>query len=247
MKYNLKKKIEQNMKTRGESIMKKNKVILLTALLTASLCGCAKGEKPSMENTIVQETVTESALSEKSNKETIEETEKDSVQETKNSSISEDFKEHYNEITIDGKTLKLPISYKEFVDAGFDVQSTYLDTIYKRERTGGSACWKEGENSFFAVEISQNRSDDDIDITKGDIVSFTWDRMSWGGQNVTFYGGINAESTREEVAAVLEEISSDEESASYEIFLDEDKTMGIYVLFLGDELTTVNLYTDYTE
>ncbi len=247
MKYNLKKKIEQNMKTRGESIMKKNKVILLTALLTASLCGCAKGEKPSMENTIVQETVTESALSEKSDKETIEETEKDSVQETKNSSISEDFKEHYNEITIDGKTLKLPISYKEFVDAGFDVQSTYLDTIYKRERTGGSACWKEGENSFFAVEISQNRSDDDIDITKGDIVSFTWDRMSWGGQNVTFYGGINAESTREEVAAVLEEISSDEESASYEIFLDEDKTMGIYVLFLGDELTTVNLYTDYTE
>ena len=247
MKYNLNKKIEQNMKTRGESIMKKNKVILLTALLTASLCGCAKGEKPSMENTIVQETVTESALSEKSDKETIEETEKDSVQETKNSSISEDFKEHYNEITIDGKTLKLPISYKEFVDAGFDVQSTYLDTIYKRERTGGSACWKEGENSFFAVEISQNRSDDDIDITKGDIVSFTWDRMSWGGQNVTFYGGINAESTREEVAAVLEEISSDEESASYEIFLDEDKTMGIYVLFLGDELTTVNLYTDYTE
>lgn len=247
MKYNLKKKIEQNMKTRGESIMKKNKVILLTALLTASLCGCAKGEKPSMENTIVQETVTESARSEKSDKETIEETEKDSVQETKNSSISEDFKEHYNEITIDGKTLKLPISYKEFVDAGFDVQSTYLDTIYKRERTGGSACWKEGENSFFAVEISQNRSDDDIDITKGDIVSFTWDRMSWGGQNVTFYGGINAESTREEVAAVLEEISSDEESASYEIFLDEDKTMGIYVLFLGDELTTVNLYTDYTE
>lgn len=238
---------ESTYKAKGEKIMKKNKVILLTALLVASLCGCAKGEKPSMENTIVQETVTESARSEKSDKETIEETEKDSVQETKNSSISEDFKEHYNEITIDGKTLKLPISYKEFVDAGFDVQSTYLDTIYKRERTGGSACWKEGENSFFAVEISQNRSDDDIDITKGDIVSFTWDRMSWGGQNVTFYGGINAESTREEVAAVLEEISSDEESASYEIFLDEDKTMGIYVLFLGDELTTVNLYTDYTE
>lgn len=227
--------------------MKKNKVILLTALLTASLCGCAKEEKPSTENIIVQETVTESARSEKSDKETVEETEKDSVQETKNSSISEDFKEHYNEITIDGKTLKLPISYKEFVDAGFDVQSTYLDTIYKRERTGGSACWKEGENSFFAVEISQNRSDDDIDITKGDIVSFTWDRMSWGGQNVTFYGGINAESTREEVAAVLDEISSDEDSASYELFLDEDKTMGIYVLFLGDELTTVNLYTDYEE
>lgn len=225
--------------------MKKNKVILLTALLATFFCGCAKEEKPSIENTTIQKTVAESTLSEKPNMETAEETE--SVQEAENSSISEDFKEHYNEITIDGKTLKLPISYKEFVDAGFDVQSTYLDTIYKRERTGGSACWKEGENSFFAVEISQNRSDDDIDITKGDIVSFTWDRMSWGGQNVTFYGGINAESTREEVAAVLEEISSDEESASYEIFLDEDKTMGIYVLFLGDELTTVNLYTDYTE
>lgn len=77
-------------------------------------------------------------------------------------------------------------------------------------------------------------------------MSFTWDIMSGEGVDVTFYGGINPESTREEVAAVLNEISSDEDSASYELFLDEDKTMGIYVLFLGDELTTVNLYTDYT-
>lgn len=238
---------ESTYKAKGEKIMKKNKVILLTALLVASLCGCAKEEKPSTENTIIQETVAESALSEKPATETAKETEKESVQEAKNSNISEDFKEHYNEITIDGKTLKLPISYKEFIDAGFDVQSTYLDTIYKRERTGGSACWKEGENSFFAVEISQNRSDDDIDIAEGDIMSFTWDIMSGEGVDVTFYGGINPESTREEVAAVLNEISSDEDSASYELFLDEDKTMGIYVLFLGDELTTVNLYTDYTE
>lgn len=238
---------ESTYKAKGEKIMKKNKVILLTALLVASLCGCAKEEKPSTENTIIQETVTESALSEKSDKETVEETEKDSVQETKNSSISEDFKEHYNEITIDGKTLKLPISYKEFVDAGFDVQSTYLDTIYKRERTGGSACWKEGENSFFAVEISQNRSDDDIDIAEGDIMSFTWDRRSCGGQNVTFYGGINADSTREEVAALLNETYVDEDEAAYKLYLNENETMGIYVLFLGDELTTVSLYTDYIE
>lgn len=234
------------MKTRGESIMKKNKVILLTALLTVSLCGCAKGEKPSMENTIVQETVAES-LSEKPDAETAKETEKEPVQEAENSGISEDFKEHYNEITIDGKTLKLPISYKEFADAGFDVQSTYLDTIYKRERTGGSACWKEGENSFFAVEISQNRSDDDIDIAEGDIMSFTWDRRSCGGQNVTFYGGINADSTREEVAALLNETYVDEGEAAYKLYLNENETMGIYVLFLGDELTTVSLYTDYTE
>ena len=89
------------------------------------LCGCAKEEKPSTENTIIQETVAESALSEKPATETAKETEKESVQEAKNSNISEDFKEHYNEITIDGKTLKLPISYKEFIDAGFDVQSTY--------------------------------------------------------------------------------------------------------------------------
>lgn len=238
---------ESTYKAKGENAMKKNKMILLTALLATSLCGCAMGEKPLIENTTVQETVAKSTSSEKPNEETIEKAEKESAQETENSSINEDFKEHYSEITVDGKTLKLPISYKEFVDAGFDVRSTYLDTIYKRERTGGSACWKTGENSFFAVDISQNSSDEKINVTEGDIVSFTWDRMSWGGQNVTFYGGINAESTREEVAAVLNEINSDEDSASYELFLDEDKTMGIYVLFLGDELTTVNLYTDYEE
>lgn len=227
--------------------MKKNKVILLTALLTASLCGCAKEEKPSTENIIVQETVTESARSEKSDKETVEETEKDSVQEAENSGISEDFKEHYNEITIDGKTLKLPISYKEFIDAGFEMQSTYKDVVHRKQPIGGTACWKNAENNFFAVDINQNSSDEKINVTEADISSLTWDSMSCKGVNITFYGGINAESTREEVAAVLDEISSDEDSASYELFLDEDKTMGIYVLFLGDELTTVNLYTDYTE
>ncbi len=227
--------------------MKKKKIVLLPALLTAILCGCAKEEKPSTENTIIQETVTESALSEKPDKETVEETEKDSVQETKNSSISEDFKEHYNEITIDGKTLKLPISYKEFVDAGFKIQSVYRDAVYKKEHINATACWENAESNFFAVDISQNKNDEAIQVTEGDIVSFTWDRMSWGGQNVTFYGEINAESTREEVAAVLNEISSDENSASYELFLDENRMMGLRVLFLGDELTTVNLYTDYTE
>lgn len=226
--------------------MKKKKVILAT-LLATSLCGCAKEEKPSTENAIIQETVAESTLSEKPDKETTEETEKESVQEAENSSISEDFKEHYNEITIDGKTLKLPISYKEFVDAGFEMQSTYKDVVHRKQPIGGTACWENGESNFFAVDISQNSNNEKIDVTEGDIVSFTWDRMSWGGQNVTFYGGINAESTREEVAAVLNEISSDEDSASYELFLDEDKTMGIYVLFLEDELTTVNLYTDYTK
>lgn len=225
--------------------MKKNKMILLTALLATFFCGCAKEEKPSIENTTIQKTVAESTLSKKPNMETAEETE--SVQEAENSSISEDFKEHYNEITIDGKTLKFPISYKEFVDAGFEIQSTYKDVVHRKQPIGGTACWKNGENNFFAVDINQNSSDEKINVTEADITSFTWDIMSGEGVDVTFYGGINPESTREEVAAILNEISSDEDSASYELFLNEDKTMGIYVLFLGDELTTVNLYTDYTE
>ena len=225
--------------------MKKNKMILLTALLATFFCGCAKEEKPSIENTTIQKTVAESTLSKKPNMETAEETE--SVQEAENSSISEDFKEHYNEITIDGKTLKFPISYKEFVDAGFEIQSTYKDVVHRKQPIGGTACWENGENNFFAVDISQNSSDEKINVTEADITSFTWDIMSGEGVDVGFYGGINPESTREEVAAILNEISSDEDSASYELFLNEDKTMGIYVLFLGDELTTVNLYTDYTE
>ena len=159
--------------------MKKNKVILLTALLATFFCGCAKEEKPSIENTTIQKTVAESTLSEKPNMETAEETE--SVQEAENSSISEDFKEHYNEITIDGKTLKLPISYKEFVDAGFEMQSTYKDVVHRKQPIGGTACWKNGENNFFAVDINQNSSDEKINVTEADITSFTWDIMSGGG------------------------------------------------------------------
>lgn len=49
----------------------------------------------------------------------------------KRGKISEDFKEHYNEITIDGKTLKFPISTKEFKEAGFDIQSMYRDILQR--------------------------------------------------------------------------------------------------------------------
>lgn len=226
----------------------KKRAVLLAAMAALCLCGCAKGETAVTENKTAQESSgvsKEETASPEGAEASQAQTEKADQEEAGDSQVSQDFRDHFSEITIDGTTLQFPVSYKDLTAAGFEVQSTYLDTIYKRERTGGSACWKEGENSFFAVEISQNSSDDDIDIMEGDIMSFTWDRMSCGGQDVTFYGGIHADSTREEVGAVLEEIYSDDSEASYELFLDEDKTMGLYVLFLGDELTTVNLYTDY--
>lgn len=226
----------------------KKRAILLAAMAALYLCGCAKGETAVTENKTAQESSGESKK-ETASPEGAEafqaQTEKADQEEAGDSQVSQDFRDHFSEITINGTTLQFPISYKDFTAAGFEMQSTYVDEIYKGERISGTACWKEGESSFFPVEISQNSSDDKINVEDGDIVSFTWDRRSDGGQDVTFYGGIYADSTKEEVGAILEEVYSDDSETSYKLFLNEEETMGLYVLFLGDELTTVNLYTDY--
>lgn len=165
----------------------------------------------------------------------------------KRGKISEDFKEHYNEITIDGKTLKFPISTKEFKEAGFDIQSMYRDEIYcKGERVSGTAVY--GDDKFFTIYASQNITDDsNVHVDDGDIISITWDRMPADGVDISFYGGITPDSTRDEVKAVLEESSADDEGAIYKVYLDEDERQGMEVMFIGDELTTVAIYTEYEE
>lgn len=226
----------------------KKRAVLLAAMAALCLCGCAKGETAVTENKTAQESSGESkkeTASPEGAEASQAQTEKADQEEAGDSQVSQDFRDHFSEITIDGTTLQFPVSYKDFTAAGFEMQSVYREKVYKGERINGSACWKDGESNFFAVDVSQNSSDNSMDVTEGDIVSFTWDRMSYGGQDVTFYGGIHADSTREEVGAVLEEVTNDDSGASYELFLDEDRTMGLRVLFIGDELTTVNLYTDY--
>lgn len=163
----------------------------------------------------------------------------------KRGNITEDFREHYNEITIDGKTLKFPISTKEFKEAGFDIQSMYRDEIYfKGERVSGTATY--GDDKFFTIYASQNITDDGkVHVDDGDIMSITWDRMPADGVDISFYGGITPDSTRDEVKAVLEESSADDDGAIYKAYLDEDERQGMEVLFIGDELTTVSIYTEY--
>lgn len=166
----------------------------------------------------------------------------------KEGNISDDFREHYNEVTIDDKTLKFPISTKEFTDAGFEIQSMYRDMIYfKGERVSGTACYGEGYTNFFTIYASQNISDDSVHVDDGDIVSFTWDRAATDITDITFYGGITPDSTRDEVKAILEESTASKDGAIYKVYLDEHERQGMEVTFVGDELAAVNLYTDYAE
>ena len=166
----------------------------------------------------------------------------------KEGNISDDFREHYNEVTIEGKTLKFPISTKEFTDAGFEIQSMYRDMIYsKGERVSGTARYGEESTNFFAIYASQNISDDSVHVDDGDIISFTWDRAATDITDISFYGGIAPDSTRDEVKAILEESVADADGALYKAYLDEDEHQGMEVLFIGDELVTVSLYTDYEE
>ena len=94
---------------------------------------------------------------------------------------------------------------------------------------------------------SQNISDDSVHVDDGDIISFTWDRAATDITDISFYGGITPDSTRDEVKAILEESVADADGALYKAYLDEDEHQGMEVLFIGDELVTVSLYPDYEE
>lgn len=164
----------------------------------------------------------------------------------KEENISDDFREHYDEVTIEGKTLKFPMSVKEFTDAGFWIQSMYVDRLYRKERIHGDACYGgEGSNNYFSIHASQNISDDIVAVEDGDIIDFTWDRAANNITDISFYGGITPNSTRDEVKAVLEESIADDDGAIYKVYLDEDERQGMEVVFVGDELSAVSIYTNY--
>lgn len=124
--------------------------------------------------------------------------------------------------------------------------SLCIEIYCKGERVSGAAVY--GDDKFFTIYASQNITDDrNVHVDDGDIISIAWDRGPAGGVDISFYGGITPDSTRDEVKAVLEESSADDEGAIYKVYLDEDERQGMEVMFIGDELTTVTIYTEYEE
>lgn len=216
--------------------MKKSMIICMIALLGITGCGGKKEVRDSSQQQTVLETAAEKSVAGetiKSQDETVPE--------------GDDFSRHFSEITVDGKTLNIPATYEELKSCGFDIKSAYKDMVYAGEEVNGELTHTAHENSSFAVIFAFKGDGEPKKIEECEVVSFSIDADTMQDTDITFYGGISKESSREDAAALLDEDFADEESAQYQRFLDEKKYSGMDVYFYQDRLLTVhvNNYADY--
>jgi len=159
-----------------------------------------------------------------------------------NSVIDSDFKNHFSELTIDGVDIKFPSSFKTMKESGFTVQSVYTDTASAQALVPTICRWKDVENAFFTIGYRFIGEKGTKPLEECDAVTFSLDSDSVGSIDAVFYGGITFNSTREEVAAVLDEIHSSDTSAEYGLFLDEKQQSGVCVYFYNDKVKIISLY-----
>lgn len=215
--------------------MKKSVFICMIALLGITGCGGKKEAPESSQAETVLETAAEETKSREAKGEQEQTTEGD------------EFSRHFSEITVEGKTLSIPASYEELKECGFEIKSVYRDVINPGEQISGELTHTSHENSRFSVIFAFKEGEGQKKAEECEVVSFSIDADTIQGTDISFYGGISVESTREEAAALLEEVFADEESAQYNRFLDEKEHSGMDVYFYQDRLltVTVNNFADY--
>lgn len=212
-------------------VMKKWMMIGIAAALI--LGGCGKKEK-------IGDTDAASAVTE-----TKAENGAESVQETEEmKEEASDFELHFHEVTIDGQKFSLPVSYKELETMGFHLESSQKDEVIEGTPVAGYSSWGDEKKGSFCMKYRFKGTGDHKPLTECDAVSFFWDVDSAEGVEVTFYGGIGKDSTREEVAAILDEVYADENGAQYRKALDEEGHASLSAIFDKEQLVLVELYND---
>lgn len=151
------------------------------------------------------------------------------------------FEAHFNEILLEGKTISFPCSYKELTDMGFQFSSSDLKRVGSHHLMRAYGSWKDSEWIPFDVCFSFMGESGSRQMEECELVEFAWLPERDRTIDITFYGGINADSTREDVARILEEEYADESNALYSKYLDPHHHKGIEVSFYGDQVSAINI------
>lgn len=216
------------------------KWILLGIMAAMCVGGCGKKEKIAEQPTTQ---ATEVSVSEQ--QETVAESQQEAesaVQKDVNPNASEDFINHFSEVTIEGTTIRFPISYSELESLGFQLKSSQTEMVPAGNAVSGTSGWGSEQKGNFAMFYRHKESEGSKALAECDAVSFTWDVDAAQGVDVSFYGGIHEGSTREEVAALLDEVYVDETSALYMTSADNAGYAELSVSFDGDRMVMVELY-----
>lgn len=226
------------------------KAVIISLLIAVCISGCGKnGEKTDQEaagQTVAADagistyrTDTKAGAASREITEVI----------TDNSGTGAEFQAHFNEITVEGTVISIPISCKELETLGFERNFAQKETVGKGSSVTGYSSWKTENTSSFGMDYRFKGTEDSRPLEDCDVVSFLWDVDAAKDVEVVFYGGIHKDSTREEVAALLNEVYADETGAQYSTELNEKGYSRLSVYFDKDQMVMVELYNcaDYVE
>lgn len=212
------------------------KWVLMGMIAAAVLSGCGKHEKIGTAAETAETTA--GAVKETAGAAKEAETAAEATEEPKS-----DFELHFNEVTIDGQQFSVPISYQELEAMGFHLDSSQKEEVIEGTPVTGYSSFGDEQKGSFGMDFRFKGSGPNKPLEECDAVTFLWDVDAAGGAEVSFYGGkINSSSTREEVAALLDEVYADENGAQYTKAADEKGYSELSVYFDKDQLVMVELY-----
>lgn len=211
---------------------------IMVALMLFSLAAAGCGKQPAVQQKEPTEKIKEAA-----------ETEKDSTEEIQKQGQSEKTMEEkgYNEIIINGTKLALPCKYSQLEELGFKIMYGEGETVFAHQTL--FAIMNLGEDAY-VLQFSCKEPEKEAPVEESDLVSFEWDAENVKETSIRFYGGINQDSTEEEVKALLPQVeTAGEGRTQYQIQFDKMGYSGMEVIFLDGKIARVTIknYADYME
>jgi len=220
------------------------RAIVIIMLISVMMSGCNKRnaeETANIKDKTSVEKVVETANHQ--SKDIEEETEVETGVTVASNKITSDFKEHFNEFVVNDIKIELPFSYGDMEKSGF----TFVENI-NTDRSNGkhtTICnWKGNKDESFTITYSPIDSKEVKPVEECHAIDLHLYAKDVGAMNIQLYGGINMNSSEEEVSKILDTIYSNNESAAYELYVDEDNSKGISIYFEKGKIKRISLYND---
>jgi len=136
-----------------------------------------------------------------------------SPDETQSIKITEDFKDNFNQIKIEGKEMRLPCSYNDFINIGFTDEIEESSEISKGKPIMESL---QNDSGKLSVYVGYGGKEQQGYKKDSSVIAIFVSRESVGTLETRFYKGINFQSTEAEVSTVLDLIErTDDDSSLY--------------------------------
>lgn len=151
------------------------------------------------------------------------------------------FEDTFNTVTISGKEITLPISHEKLKELGLSLDDTENATI--SENNFGYGYINENGDAEKSCLVEYRHKDADTKELKDcDAVAFYWAVDSGKGMDISFMGGINEHSTKEEISAKYDQLYSDETGAITVYGKKLSDESGLEITFEEDTLVSISAY-----